>query len=245
MAFVYVFILLACILASVILHEFGHYLAARSCGIIPEEFNIGFGPKLFGFYKAGTDWNVRLIMLGGSNEFKKKSQAQLDALPVQKQIHIIAAGIETNLVLALVSWLIYTAQRGLTLMQGIITYGKMIAMIMPSTISAIVEFCAPGAESDITAMHATGSLLAQSSMSMLLITVMLFSAMNAILGVTNLIPIPAMDGGQIVLRIPALFHHPLSKEAMNKAIMTSFYIMIGCTVAYIMRDVMLYLVSLL
>lgn len=245
MAFAYVLILFACIIAAVILHEFGHYLAARHCGIIPEEFNIGFGPRLFGFRKGGTDWNVRLIMLGGSNEFKEKSQAQFDALPVKKQIHIIAAGIEANLVLAFVSWLIYTAQRGLTLVQGIITYGKMIVMIMPGTISAIADFCAPGAKSDITAMYETGSMFAQSSMSMLLISVMLFSAMNAILGVTNLFPIPAMDGGQIVLRIPALFHHPLSKEAMSKAIMTSFYILIGCTIAYILRDVMLYLTSVL
>ena len=50
----------------VFVHEMGHYLAARWCGVRVETFSIGFGKELFGFNdKHGTRWKVCLIPLGG------------------------------------------------------------------------------------------------------------------------------------------------------------------------------------
>ncbi len=52
--------------ASIFIHEFGHYLAARWRGLKVERFSIGFGPRLFGWVdKHGVDWRVSLIPLGG------------------------------------------------------------------------------------------------------------------------------------------------------------------------------------
>ena len=43
----------------VFIHEMGHYLAARRCGVKIDAFSIGFGPELFGWYdKSGTRWKV-------------------------------------------------------------------------------------------------------------------------------------------------------------------------------------------
>ena len=58
-------ILLLGILVTV--HEFGHFIAARSCGIAVSEFAIGFGPKLFSRVskKSGTRFSLRLIPMGG------------------------------------------------------------------------------------------------------------------------------------------------------------------------------------
>jgi regulator of sigma E protease len=50
----------------VFVHEMGHYLAARLCGVKVEVFSIGFGKELFGFYdRVGTRWKVCLVPLGG------------------------------------------------------------------------------------------------------------------------------------------------------------------------------------
>jgi regulator of sigma E protease len=47
-------------------HEWGHYIAARLCGVKVEVFSIGFGKELFGFNdKTGTRWKVCLVPLGG------------------------------------------------------------------------------------------------------------------------------------------------------------------------------------
>ena len=58
------------VLASVVLvHEAGHYLAARSFNISVEEFSIGFGPKLAGFKALGNEFNLRGFPLGGYVRF--------------------------------------------------------------------------------------------------------------------------------------------------------------------------------
>jgi regulator of sigma E protease len=50
----------------VFVHELGHYLVARRCGVKVEVFSIGFGNELFGYTdKHGTRWRFSLIPLGG------------------------------------------------------------------------------------------------------------------------------------------------------------------------------------
>lgn len=51
--------------ASIIIHELGHFLAARWRGLVVERFSIGFGPRLFGWTKNGVDYRVSAIPLGG------------------------------------------------------------------------------------------------------------------------------------------------------------------------------------
>lgn len=51
----------------VLVHEAGHYFAARRCGIWVQEFSIGFGPALWSRVKNGTRYSIRLFPLGGYN----------------------------------------------------------------------------------------------------------------------------------------------------------------------------------
>ncbi|MGI5989255.1 MAG: RIP metalloprotease RseP [Lachnospiraceae bacterium] len=60
-------ILLAVLLISVliIVHEFGHYLAARAGGVAVLEFAIGFGPHLLKWRRGDTDYCINAIPFGG------------------------------------------------------------------------------------------------------------------------------------------------------------------------------------
>ena len=49
----------------IFVHELGHFLAAKRYGIGVPVFSLGFGPRLFGFKRGGTDYRVALIPLGG------------------------------------------------------------------------------------------------------------------------------------------------------------------------------------
>lgn len=50
----------------VFVHEWGHYIVARMCGIRVETFSIGFGKEIWGFNDShGTRWKISLIPLGG------------------------------------------------------------------------------------------------------------------------------------------------------------------------------------
>lgn len=58
------------ILAFIVLvHESGHYLAARGFNMKVEEFSIGIGPKLLGFKAFGDEFNLRAFPLGGYVRF--------------------------------------------------------------------------------------------------------------------------------------------------------------------------------
>ena len=49
----------------VVVHEFGHFLVAKLCGVRVEAFSVGFGPRLFGVKYGDTDYKVCLLPLGG------------------------------------------------------------------------------------------------------------------------------------------------------------------------------------
>ena len=62
MSYVAVAIVIGLLIA---IHEYGHLLAAKLCGIPVRRFSIGFGPKLFSFKLAETSYWFSLIPLGG------------------------------------------------------------------------------------------------------------------------------------------------------------------------------------
>ena len=49
----------------VLVHEFGHFIAAKACGVRVEQFSIGFPPRLIGFKIGETDYCISAIPLGG------------------------------------------------------------------------------------------------------------------------------------------------------------------------------------
>src|ERR1700729_1480109 len=49
----------------ILVHELGHYWAARFFDVKVETFSFGFGPRLFGFRKGETDYRFSLILFGG------------------------------------------------------------------------------------------------------------------------------------------------------------------------------------
>lgn len=61
----FIAIALFCLGFSIFIHELGHFLAAKKRGLIADRFSIGFGPRLFGWHKYGTDFRVSLLPLGG------------------------------------------------------------------------------------------------------------------------------------------------------------------------------------
>jgi regulator of sigma E protease len=74
------FLLLVLIGFSVIVfvHELGHFVLAKLVGIRVETFAIGFGPRLFGLVRGGTDYCLRLLPLGGYVKMMGQEDFTLD-----------------------------------------------------------------------------------------------------------------------------------------------------------------------
>lgn len=58
-----VFLLVLSIL--IVVHEFGHFIMAKRCGVKVERFSLGFGPKIFSLKKGDTEYMLSAIPLGG------------------------------------------------------------------------------------------------------------------------------------------------------------------------------------
>ncbi|MDA4843945.1 RIP metalloprotease RseP [Hoeflea poritis] len=106
----------------VFVHEMGHYLVGRWCGIRILTFSVGFGPEIVGFNdKHGTRWKLSAIPLGGYVKFygdeNAASAPDFDAVSgmsdsereqsflganVWKRVATVAAGPVANFILAIV-----------------------------------------------------------------------------------------------------------------------------------------------
>ncbi|WP_338834764.1 hypothetical protein MHLNE_10680 [Moorella humiferrea] len=102
-------IILALIVFSIliIVHEGGHFLAAKRAGIKVEEFAVGMGPAIWQKKKGETVYSLRAFPLGGYNRMAGMEGPDLDdprgfnRQPLFKRMTVIAAGSGMNFLLAI------------------------------------------------------------------------------------------------------------------------------------------------
>ncbi|CBI76557.1 putative enzyme [Bartonella clarridgeiae 73] len=76
------------IVVIVFVHEIGHYLIGRWCGIKASVFSIGFGPKLLNYKdKRGTQWRLGLFLLGGYVKFVEDGDGIIPSSKSSSLIH--------------------------------------------------------------------------------------------------------------------------------------------------------------
>lgn len=139
----YGFWLLLLLTILVFVHEMGHYLVARWCGVRVEVFSIGFGPELFGRYdKHGTRWKFSAIPLGGyvkmfgqgANLLEGEAGKALspedravafDYKSVWRRMAIVAAGPAANYIFAILIFALI-----------FVTYGKDVAVPVIGEVTA-------------------------------------------------------------------------------------------------------------
>ena len=97
----------------ILVHEAGHFAAARRNGITVLEFAIGMGPKLFGVTKGDTLYSLRAIPLGGfcrmlgdasegDDNSQLSAEGALNTKPVWRRVIVFLAGSGANFALAFV-----------------------------------------------------------------------------------------------------------------------------------------------
>jgi regulator of sigma E protease len=131
--------------AVVFVHELGHFLVARWCGVTVTTFSIGFGRELAGFDdRKGTHWRLAAIPLGGyvkflddENAASKPSRTSLEHLspearrgsfhdkPVWQRAAVVAAGPLANFLMAA---LIYSV---INVVVGVRTIPPRIESLVP------------------------------------------------------------------------------------------------------------------
>src|SRR3954467_987142 len=131
----------------IVLHEGGHFLAARLCGMRVERFSIGFGPPIASFKRKGTTFQIAPIPLGGfvqitgmnpNEEFDKSDPMVYPNRPRWMRMATILAGPAANYLTAFV-----------------LTLFVLLAFGMPSKTQKILEPVA-GRPAAVAGMQAGG-----------------------------------------------------------------------------------------
>lgn len=121
-----IIIFIAAIFVLVLVHELGHFLAAKLFGMRVERFSIGFPPRLFGIKRRDTDYCISALPLGGyvkisgmvdesmddSFESSEPKDYEYRSKPVWQRMIVISAGVIFNMILAYVIFSVITFSHG-------------------------------------------------------------------------------------------------------------------------------------
>jgi len=86
---------------ALVLHELGHYFAARICAVPIKQVGLGWGPKLYGLRVSNVHCQLRLLPVGA---YVQMDMAALQSRPLLQQLFVLGAGIGVNLLLCVLAW---------------------------------------------------------------------------------------------------------------------------------------------
>lgn len=106
MSFVMILLAILAFCAIIIIHEMGHFFAAKACGIKVSEFSLGMGPRIFKKQGKETLYTVKLLPIGGSVQMGEDEESSdprsFRNRPVWQRIIVLAAGPVMNLILGII-----------------------------------------------------------------------------------------------------------------------------------------------
>jgi membrane-associated protease RseP (regulator of RpoE activity) len=151
--------MIAGIIAMIVIHEGGHFLAAKAFGMKSTEAFFGFGPKLWSLERGETEYGVKAIPLGGyvriigMNPFEEipteDEERTYRAAPFWKKAVVVLAGIFSHFVVALLLlWFVGTVW-------GVVVFDDDGTPVRTTTVAA-VSALVPGT-TETTPAHEAGT----------------------------------------------------------------------------------------
>jgi len=206
MSYVAVTIVIGLLIA---IHEYGHLLAAKLCGIPVRRFSVGFGPKLFGVKLGETSYWFSLIPLGGY-VLPALENTDFQQLPTYKRITFALGGPIANMVGAFVGlFVLGLSQFSLGPTRAVSFAATRLMMgLQQQLCGSSTVFADFGQLSGIVGIVAIGGTQFGSTLADLLTFSVLI---NISLGVLNLLPLPPLDGGRILFCVLEKIYRPIAK----------------------------------
>ena len=223
----------------VFIHEGGHFLVAKLFKVRVNEFAIGFGPTIYSKEKGETKYALRLIPLGGfvsmeGEEERSQKQGSFSEASIPKRIAIVAAGAIVNIVFGL---LVYFAI--ISFHTNSIYYGLLNTKEFTFSIINSLKELFTGKMTTDQMMGIVGISDIVVSTNGLIEYIYIVALISLSLGITNLLPIPPLDGGKIFIYIiEGIRKKPLKEEIELKLQTLGFMAIIILSIYVTYNDVL-------
>ncbi len=230
----------------VLVHELGHFLSARKAGVKVYEFSIGFPftPKIATLFRhRETEFTLRLLPLGGFVSFSRGGDEEardLFGVSSLNRALILSAGSLFNIGFAFLTFvLVFAAGKHLPFMQAVQSSAEIVWSVIRGTIEFLVKtFSGQGSWEGLAGPVGIAALAGKAAAKGLLNIVYFTGMLSLSLGIMNLIPFPALDGGQLVmLLIETIRKKPLSVKTYQAFNLVGFALFILLSVLVTYKDV--------
>lgn len=201
----------------ILIHELGHFIAAKLSNIPVERFSIGFGPKLCSFTRGKTEYRLSVFPIGGYLLPEIKNPDDFYQIPSSKRIVFALGGPSANLILSIISLgVLNTATTGFSFYGILLCPFVQVMKITSQFLYALPGLLAhPKQLSGIVGVVAIGGQFVAGDFSKILQFAIILSINLALL---NLLPIPPLDGGKILFCLLERIHPSLVKLRIPLAI---------------------------
>jgi len=239
-AFIFVFSII------VLVHECGHFFAARLSGVKVYEFSIGFpfSPKLLNlFHHRETEFTLRLLPLGGFVRFSKEGDEgakDLFEASYSKRAFIMSAGSLFNFVFAFIIFIpIFIIGKDIYFFNAAYLSAKILWEIFSGTITFFTGLFSGHGGIELLSGPVGIAAMAGKAASGGLLSVFYFTGVLSVsLGIMNLFPLPALDGGQLLmLAIEGVIKRPIAIKAHQAVNLIGFALFLVLTVMVTYKDI--------
>ena len=235
----------------ILIHEGGHCIVAKLCKVTVNEFAIGFVKVIWQKQGKETKYSLRMIPLGGfcsmeGEEEASDSEGSFSKASVWKRIAIVVAGAAVNIIFGIIVYFVLVSTVGLqfadptkdTFLNRIYYGGQRTGAFIGSIFESIKMLFTGGVKTDqMVGIVGISEVVVQTSK--LVDYIYLLSVISVSLGVTNLLPIPALDGGKIlVLLIEIIRRKPMKVETEAKIQLIGFSILIALSLFVTYNDIL-------
>ena len=235
----------------IFIHEGGHFIVAKLCKVKVKEFSIGFGKIIWQKQKKETKYTLRLIPLGGFCNMEGESEESDDEgsfskASVWKRMAIILAGATVNILFGILVYFLIISTVAIQFMDPAkdtifnrIYYGtKNTGVFIISIFESIKTLFAGGIATDqMVGIVGISEVVVKTTG--IINYIYLLAVISVSLGVTNLLPIPALDGGKILILIIEIIRgKPMKVETEAKIQLIGFSIIFALFLLVTYNDIL-------
>mgnify|MGYP004558540041 FL=1 len=235
----------------VLIHEGGHFLVAKMCKVKVNEFAIGFGKILLQKQGKDTKYSLRLIPLGGfcsmeGEDEKSDDPGSFSKASVWKRMAIVLAGATVNIVFGILVYFILVSTVGIqfvdpakdTIVNRIYYGAQGTGEFIKAVADSIKTLFSGGLQTDqMVGIVGISEVVVKTNGIINYLN--LLAVISVSLGVTNLLPIPALDGGKIlILLIEIIRRKPMKIETEAKIQLIGFSILIALSLFVTYNDIL-------